>query len=64
MKPIFTTVHDAVTNKAMMLRVDLVQKIWESELGGKECRVIQFINGEIEYVQNPMANLIEKFNKI
>lgn len=64
MKPIFSTVHDAVTDKSMLIRVDLVQKIWETELNGKECRVIQFINGDIEYVHNSLLVLANEFNQL
>lgn len=57
-------VHDAVTDKSMLIRVDLVQKIWESELNGKEVRVIQFINGDIEYVHNSLLVLANEFNNL
>ena len=63
-KPIFTTVHDAVTDKSMLVRVDLIQKIWESELNGKSVRVVQFINGDIEYVHNPLEALTYEFKSL
>lgn len=60
-KPIFSTVHDAVTDKSMLVRVDLIQKIWESELNEKSVRVIQFLNGDIEYVHNSLEALAHEF---
>lgn len=64
LKPIFHTVQDAVTDKSMLVRVDLIQKIWESELNGKSVRVIQFINGDIEYVLDSLAVLTCEFRNL
>lgn len=64
LKPVFSTVHDAVTDKSMLVRVDLIQKIWESELNGKSVRVIQFTNGDIEYVHNSLEALAYKFKSL
>lgn len=64
LKPIFSTVQDAVTDKSMLVRVDLIQKIWESELNGKSVRVIQFTNGDIEYVYNSLEALSYEFKTL
>lgn len=64
LKPVFSTVHDAVTDKSMLVRVDLIQKIWESELNGKSVRVIQFTNGDIEYVHNSLEALAYEFKSL
>lgn len=64
LKPVFSTVHDAVTDKSMLVRVDLIQKIWESEFNGKDCRVIQFTNGDIEYVHNSLEALAYEFKSL
>lgn len=54
----FALVEDAITNQEMIIRIDSVRKIEEGTLRGRDCRIIQFIDGSTEYVTDSLKNLL------
>lgn len=55
----FIKVTDALTNKEMLIRGDLIFKIEEKTYNEKEVRHIMFEDGYSEYVTDTMDELIE-----
>ena len=55
----FIKVTDALTDKEMLIRGDLIFKIEEKTYNNKEVRHILFEDGDSEYVTDTMDNLIE-----
>lgn len=54
----FIKVTDALTNKEMLIRGDLIFKIEEKTYNEKEVRHIMFEDGYSEYVTDTMDELI------
>ena len=59
MEMFFIKVTDALTNKEMLIRGDLIFKIEEKTYNDKEVRHILFEDGDSEYVTDTMDDLIE-----
>ena len=55
----FIKVTDALTDKEMLVRGDLIFKIEEKTYNNKEIRHILFVDGDSEYVTDTMDDLIE-----
>lgn len=55
----FIKVTDALTDKEMLIRGDLIFKIEEKTYNNKEVRHILFEDGDSEYVTDTMDELIE-----
>ena len=55
----FIKVTDALTDKEMLIRGDLIFKIEEKTYNNKEVRYILFEDGYSEYVTDTMEDLIE-----
>ena len=55
----FIKVTDALTDKEMLIRGDLIFKIEEKTYNNKEVRHILFEDGDSEYVTDTMDDLIE-----
>lgn len=55
----FIKVTDALTDKEMLIRGDLIFKIEEKTYNNKEMRHIVFVDGDSEYVTDTMDDLIE-----
>ena len=55
----FIKVTDALTDKEMLIRGDLIFKIEEKTYNNKEVRYILFEDGYSEYVTDTMDDLIE-----
>ena len=55
----FIKVTDALTDKEMLIRGDLIFKIEEKTYNHKEVRHILFEDGDSEYVTDTMDDLIE-----
>lgn len=55
----FIKVTDALTDKEMLIRGDLIFKIEEKTYNDKEVRYILFEDGYSEYVTDTMDDLIE-----
>jgi len=54
----FIKVTDALTDKEMLIRGDLIFKIEEKTYNNKEMRHIVFVDGDSEYVTDTMDDLI------
>jgi hypothetical protein len=55
----FIVVTDAITNKIMTIRADLIFKIEESQSSsGRNVRMITFQDGQTEFVTNSMLDLL------
>ena len=54
----FIKVTDALTDKEMLIRGDLIFKIEEKTYNNKEVRHILFVDGDSEYVTDTMDDLI------
>ena len=55
----FIKVTDALTDKEMLIRGDLIFKIEEKTHNEKEIRHILFVDGDSEYVTDTIDDLIE-----
>lgn len=55
----FIKVTDALTDKEMLIRGDLIFKIEEKTYNDKEIRHILFVDGGSEYVTDTIDDLIE-----
>lgn len=59
MEPLFLKCTDAINQKEIVLRADLIFKIEECTEISIECRRIQFIDGACEYVMDTMSELLD-----